>query len=193
MPAAPHVTPLWLRADCTRMTSVNVRSVTGDGQSPLVLVDRGQRAQPQAGPRPPAVRRDAHRRGPHRRRGVARSPRNWPLTWCSWIFGCPDIDGLEALAQLRAHPATAQLPVVVVTSAAMIGDRERLLAAGFDGYIAKPIDGHRFAGELRDLLSAGNARDGRMTSWVLRRCASRGPTAGARPAPCGGRRAPSSR
>lgn len=69
----------------------------------------------------------------------------------------PDIDGQAALRALRADPGTAGLVVVVVTSAAMAGDRERLLAAGFDGYLAKPIDGHRFAAQLRALLPAGNA------------------------------------
>ena len=69
----------------------------------------------------------------------------------------PDIDGQAALRVLRADPGTAGLVVVVVTSAAMAGDRERLLAAGFDGYLAKPIDGHRFAAPLRALLPAGNA------------------------------------
>lgn len=68
----------------------------------------------------------------------------------------PDMDGIAALAVLRADPATAELPVVVVTSAAMIGDKERLLAAGFDAYIAKPIDGSSFAAELRELLSGSN-------------------------------------
>jgi len=51
----------------------------------------------------------------------------------------PDMDGTEALAYLRADPRTATIPLVALTSFAMMGDRERLLAAGFDGYLEKPI------------------------------------------------------
>src|SRR5215213_3826999 len=52
----------------------------------------------------------------------------------------PDMDGVAALAALRADARTAPIPVVAVTAFAMPSDRERLLAAGFDGYLAKPID-----------------------------------------------------
>ncbi|WP_027182696.1 response regulator [Desulfovibrio inopinatus] len=52
----------------------------------------------------------------------------------------PDIPGTEVLRQLRAQSETASIPIIAVTSYAMAGDRERLLAAGCDGYIEKPID-----------------------------------------------------
>jgi two-component system cell cycle response regulator DivK len=52
----------------------------------------------------------------------------------------PDIDGIEALGRLRAEERTASIPVLAVTAQAMRGDRERFLAAGFDGYVAKPVD-----------------------------------------------------
>ena len=52
----------------------------------------------------------------------------------------PGIDGVEALAQLRGDARTASIPVVALTAQAMRGDRERFLAAGFDGYLSKPID-----------------------------------------------------
>jgi two-component system cell cycle response regulator DivK len=52
----------------------------------------------------------------------------------------PDIDGVEALGRLRAHERTASIPVVALTAQAMQGDRERFLAAGFDGYVSKPVD-----------------------------------------------------
>jgi two-component system cell cycle response regulator DivK len=51
----------------------------------------------------------------------------------------PGIDGITALKQLRADPATARLKVVALTALAMKGDAERLLAEGFDGYLEKPI------------------------------------------------------
>ena len=52
----------------------------------------------------------------------------------------PDIDGVEALARLRADERTAAIPVLALTAQAMEGDRERFLAAGFDGYISKPVN-----------------------------------------------------
>ena len=52
----------------------------------------------------------------------------------------PGMDGVEALGRLRADPATAGIPVVALTAFAMKDDRARLLAAGFDGYLEKPID-----------------------------------------------------
>jgi two-component system, cell cycle response regulator DivK len=52
----------------------------------------------------------------------------------------PDLDGVSALRQLRADARTARIPVVAVTAQAMRGDRERLLAAGFDGYVSKPVN-----------------------------------------------------
>jgi two-component system, cell cycle response regulator DivK len=52
----------------------------------------------------------------------------------------PDIDGVEALRRLRADERTASLSVLALTAQAMQGDRERFLAVGFDGYIAKPVD-----------------------------------------------------
>jgi two-component system cell cycle response regulator DivK len=60
-----------------------------------------------------------------------------------------DIDGTEAARQLRADPRTAAIPVIAVTAFAMKGDREQLLAAGFDGYIEKPIDVGEFAEQVR--------------------------------------------
>jgi len=52
----------------------------------------------------------------------------------------PDVDGIEALGRLRSDERTSSIPVLAVTAQAMRGDRERFLAAGFDGYVAKPVD-----------------------------------------------------
>jgi two-component system, cell cycle response regulator DivK len=52
----------------------------------------------------------------------------------------PDIDGVEVLRQLRAGERTASIPVLALTAQAMQGDREWFLAAGFDGYVSKPVN-----------------------------------------------------
>ena len=52
----------------------------------------------------------------------------------------PGIDGVEALRRLRADERTASIPVLALTAQAMHGDRERFLAAGFDGYLSKPVN-----------------------------------------------------
>jgi two-component system, cell cycle response regulator DivK len=56
----------------------------------------------------------------------------------------PDMPGTEVLEALRQVEGMAEVPVVAVTAYAMKGDAERLLASGFDGYIAKPIDVRTF-------------------------------------------------
>lgn len=52
----------------------------------------------------------------------------------------PDMDGYETLHQIRAHPASALVPVVALTAFAMLEDRQKAFDAGFDGYFAKPIN-----------------------------------------------------
>jgi two-component system cell cycle response regulator DivK len=54
--------------------------------------------------------------------------------------GLPDIDGVAVLARLRTDDRTASIPVLALTAQAMTGDRERFLAAGFDGYVSKPVN-----------------------------------------------------
>ncbi|MFN0145038.1 MAG: response regulator [Dehalococcoidia bacterium] len=67
----------------------------------------------------------------------------------------PDMDGESALRSLRANPATAALRVVALTASAMREDRVRLLAAGFDGYISKPIDIRAFPDQVRRYCESG--------------------------------------
>jgi two-component system, cell cycle response regulator DivK len=66
----------------------------------------------------------------------------------------PDIDGVGALGHLRALPETRDIPVAAVTANAMKGDRERLLRAGFDAYIAKPIEVWLLPEQVRSLVSS---------------------------------------
>ena len=64
----------------------------------------------------------------------------------------PGIDGIEALRRLRADPGTATIPVVAVTASAMTQDRQKIMAAGFDGYQAKPISVRPFLELVREVL-----------------------------------------
>lgn len=52
----------------------------------------------------------------------------------------PKLDGYGVISFLKSHPSLRAVPTVAVTALAMVGDREKLLASGFDGYISKPID-----------------------------------------------------
>jgi two-component system cell cycle response regulator DivK len=67
----------------------------------------------------------------------------------------PDIDGVEALARLRADDRTASLPILALTAQAMEGDRERFLAAGFDGYLSKPVNVADFVATVRRYCESG--------------------------------------
>jgi two-component system, cell cycle response regulator DivK len=64
----------------------------------------------------------------------------------------PGTDGLELVAELRADPRFRRLPIVALTAHALRGDRERFLAGGCDGYIAKPIDVATFATLVEEVL-----------------------------------------
>lgn len=64
----------------------------------------------------------------------------------------PTVNGLEVAAQLKADPALRTIPLVAVTALAMVGDRDRLLAGGFDGYISKPIDPEHFVSTVESFL-----------------------------------------
>jgi two-component system cell cycle response regulator DivK len=62
----------------------------------------------------------------------------------------PDLDGIEALGRLRTNERTASIPVLALTAQAMHGDRERFLAAGFHGYISKPVNVAELLGTVRE-------------------------------------------
>ncbi|HKY51345.1 MAG TPA: response regulator, partial [Candidatus Limnocylindria bacterium] len=69
----------------------------------------------------------------------------------------PGMDGVSALEQLRADPATAGIPVVAMTASVMKEDRERFDKAGFDGFITKPIEVRSFPDQIRGHIRAGRA------------------------------------
>jgi len=64
----------------------------------------------------------------------------------------PGIDGIETLRRLRAETDTATIPIVAVTASAMTQDRQKIMAAGFDGYQAKPISVRPFLDLVREVL-----------------------------------------
>jgi len=66
----------------------------------------------------------------------------------------PGMDGLEATRLLKADAATRGIKVVALTAFAMKGDEERILAAGCDGYIAKPFEYRDFLARVARLLAA---------------------------------------
>lgn len=63
----------------------------------------------------------------------------------------PDASGFQVLGDLRR---LGGCPIVAVTANAMVGDRDNALAAGFDGYISKPIDPRQFAITIDSMLPA---------------------------------------
>ncbi|HKV41909.1 MAG TPA: response regulator [Blastocatellia bacterium] len=64
----------------------------------------------------------------------------------------PGIDGYQVVKELKSDPATLPIPVVAVTAMAMVGDRDRIVAAGFDGYLTKPINPETFVSEIKMFL-----------------------------------------
>jgi two-component system cell cycle response regulator DivK len=64
----------------------------------------------------------------------------------------PDINGLEAVRKIRASKIDRDIPIVALSSYAMVGDREKALAAGCTGYIEKPINPDTFMAEIERFL-----------------------------------------
>lgn len=69
----------------------------------------------------------------------------------------PGVDGFEVLRQLRADPRFAATAIIGVTALAMVGDREKIIEAGFDGYLTKPITPETFIDEIEKYLPAALA------------------------------------
>jgi CheY-like chemotaxis protein len=64
----------------------------------------------------------------------------------------PDMDGWDMLRALHENPKTQDIPVIALTAHAMVGDRERSIAAGFHNYLTKPLTADTFIHELIKLL-----------------------------------------
>jgi two-component system cell cycle response regulator len=70
----------------------------------------------------------------------------------------PNMNGFEAVRVLKAQPALSRVPIVAVTASAMVGDRDKILSSGFDGYISKPITPETFVDQVQAFLSAAAQR-----------------------------------
>ena len=69
----------------------------------------------------------------------------------------PRMNGIEALSRLRADPETKHIPVVAVTASVTPSERERVVASGFNGYVAKPIDVPTFGETIERFLGKAPA------------------------------------
>lgn len=86
--------------------------------------------------------------------GLARAKQERPqLVVCD--IQLPGIDGYEIARALKADESLRAIPLVAVTALAMVGDRNKVLAAGFDAYVSKPIDPATFVSQIEPLLGAG--------------------------------------
>jgi CheY-like chemotaxis protein len=72
----------------------------------------------------------------------------------------PQMDGYTVARELRRNPALRDVPIVAVTSYAMVGDRERTMEAGCNGYIEKPINPDMFRSQIEEYLKTGAAGGG---------------------------------
>lgn len=69
----------------------------------------------------------------------------------------PQLDGYGVVRVLKRTPSLSGIPAIAVTALAMVGDRDKLIDAGFDGYISKPIEPETFVAEIERFLP-GTAR-----------------------------------
>lgn len=70
----------------------------------------------------------------------------------------PGVDGYEVARRLKKDPMLHRIPLVAVTALAMVGDREKVLNAGFDGYIDKPIVPEKFVRQVEAFMLKGDER-----------------------------------
>jgi CheY-like chemotaxis protein len=70
----------------------------------------------------------------------------------------PGMDGLELTRRLKADPKTRGIAILALTAYAMKGDEERMLTAGCDGYVAKPIDRQRLIQQIAQMVTRSKSR-----------------------------------
>ena len=67
----------------------------------------------------------------------------------------PVMDGYGVVSELKKDPLLRHIPVIAVTALSMPGDRDNVTAAGFDGYVSKPIEPETFVRTVEDFLPPG--------------------------------------
>jgi len=72
----------------------------------------------------------------------------------------PVMDGWQALRRIKADPIFCNIPVVAISAHAIHGDKERALAAGFDGYLTKPVNVRTLIADLRHALAEKQTMNG---------------------------------
>lgn len=72
----------------------------------------------------------------------------------------PGMDGHAVARAIKSDPQLRAIPIIAVTSYAMVGDREKCFAAGAEGYIEKPINPESFVGEVESFLQGRGVKDG---------------------------------
>jgi CheY-like chemotaxis protein len=83
--------------------------------------------------------------------GVEAALRELPdLILCD--LALPGLDGFGVARRLKREPALAGVPLIAVTASAMVGDRDKVIATGFDGYMSKPITPETFVSEVEAFL-----------------------------------------
>jgi CheY-like chemotaxis protein len=70
----------------------------------------------------------------------------------------PRLDGYGVAQRLKQEPSVCGVPLIAVTASAMVGDRDKVIAQGFDGYISKPITPETFVTEVESYLQSGGTR-----------------------------------
>lgn len=84
----------------------------------------------------------------------------------------PVMDGWEMLAQVKVNQALNGVPIVALTAHAMLDDKRRVLAAGFDGYLKKPIMVTTLIADLRATLETESAAKNEMTAAANKGCST---------------------
>jgi CheY-like chemotaxis protein len=88
------------------------------------------------------------------REGIEMAMRHKPLAILLDIQ-LPEMDGYAVAKELKKQVELVNVPIIAVTSYAMVGDREKILAAGATGYIEKPIDPETFVADIIQYLPQG--------------------------------------
>jgi two-component system, cell cycle response regulator DivK len=70
-------------------------------------------------------------------------------------FGMPVMDGWEATRRIKAHPELRHIPIIAITSHAMVGDEQRARDAGCEDYMAKPIHEDELRDKIQHFLGRG--------------------------------------